>query len=818
MFKNYLVIAWRNLLKNKTFSFINIFGLSVGLTCCMLIALYLYDEFHYDRYQHNLKELYQVGTIFGGGANGEEKTVNTPSPMGPDLKLEFGEVEDMTRMMTLFNDDKTLLTYRPDGGSQQAFYEQKGCMADGSFFRMFTYNFIEGDAHTALNEPNSIVISSEIAKKIFGSAPALNKIIHVSSSTAGNLDLKITGVFKPIAQPSHIDKRFFISLNSGDWGEYIKTTTNMASNNMFYTYLQLKPSANPDLLQKKLPAFVEKYMSKDLKLAGFTKKQFLIPVKDIHLYQGLHSDANVTPTASVTNLYILASIAALILLIACINFMNLSTARSAKRAGEVGIRKVLGAEKASLIRQFLGESLLQTFLAFLLALGLVAILLPVLGRFSGKSLSLDISTHLPLFLGFVALALLSGIIAGSYPAFYLSSFQPIKVLKGKFANSLGAISFRKVLVVVQFIISIGLIIASVIMTRQMSFLRNTDLGFEKDQQLVIPMRSEQAKKIYATLKDELSNNSKVISVGASYYYPGIFNPSDMNFYKEGQTVNDGINIKMNYVDNSFMQTLGLKSVAGRLFSDKFPGDTSQRLVLNEAAVTKFSMKPEDAIGKTIAFDWQGQTYKFLIVGVLKNFHHESLKEPISPFGFQLSSQPFYNYIIAHVRASELSGLLASLQKTWQRLNPNEPFEYSFLDQDFQKNYEQQQRQFEMVRYFTIIAIVISCLGLFGLVTFSAEQRTKEIGIRKVLGASSIGIVNLMSKDFLKLVLIGNLIALPITYYIMNKWLQEFAYRTGMSWWLFVIAGASALLIALLTVSVQAIRAAWSNPVKSLRTE
>ena len=805
-------------MKNRIFSFINIFGLSVGLTCCMLISVYLYNEVSYDKYHKNINQLFQLATTFVKDGK-EDKTPNTPAPMAAAMRQEFPEISETARLMVLFAEDKTLLQYKEGNASPKSFYEMKGYMADASFFKLFTYKFVEGDAATALKEPNSIVLSEEIAKKFFGRKAALNKVIHVNSNTNGEFDYKVTGVYKPIDKPSQIDARFFISVRGGGIEQFMKQQTDMVSNNMFNTYFRLKDGADAKKLEAKFPAFVDKYMGKDLKAAGFFKKQFLIPVKDLHLYSGMTNDISSAGTVSVTYLYILASIALFTLLIACINFMNLSTARSSKRSAEVGIRKVLGAQKRSLVKQFLGESLLMSMIAFAIALCITMLLLPAFSSVSGRNLSLNFFDQWFIIAGFFALSIITGLLAGSYPALYLSSFQPVRVLKGRFTNSLSAVALRKGLVVFQFIISVVLIIASVVIMNQMKYLRSTDLGFAKDQQIVIPLRSTTAKNIYASLKNEVKANPQVQNVGATLYYPGIVNPSDMGLYKEGKTVNDAKDVHTNWVDESFLQTLEIKAASGRLFSKDFPSDTSSRMILNEEAVKQIGYKsPQEAVGNKIYFDWRGQNYSWTIIGVVKDFHFQDLHVPIAPFAFQLNNQPNYNYLIIHAKAADPSSLLLSIRASWHKLNPNEPFEYSFLDLDFQKNYEAENRLSSIVGYFTIIAILISCLGLFGLATFSAEQRIKEIGVRKVLGASVAGIVSLLSKDFLKLVAISIVIASPVAWWVMNKWLRDFAYRTIIGWRVFVITTAVALLIALVTISFQAIKAAVANPVKSLRTE
>jgi putative ABC transport system permease protein len=461
----------------------------------------------------------------------------------------------------------------------------------------------------------------------------------------------------------------------------------------------------------------------------------------------------------------------------------------------------------------------MSMIAFVFALVLAKILLPLFSKLANKEIIFSFQQHGLLLIGFLVLAILTGLIAGSYPAFYLSSFKPIKVLKGRISNSLAAISLRKALVVFQFVISVGLIVASVTINNQMKYMQSKDLGFEKDQQIIIPLRSGTSKNMYVSLKDELQKNSQITNVGGTLYYPGIMNPSDMPLYKDGEDMNNAKKVFMNWVDESFLQTLGIKPVAGRLFSKEFPGDTTFKMILNQQAIKKIGFKDEkDAIGKNVWIDWQGESYRWQIVGVVKDFHFKDLHSEIEPYGFQLNNRPNFNYMFAHAKTGDLKGLLASMGAAWSKLNPNEPFEYNFLDEDFQKNYEADQRLAAIVRNFTVIAILISCLGLFGLATFSAEQRTKEIGVRKVLGASVGNVVGLLSKEFLKLVFIAILIASPITWFVMNKWLQDFAYRTSISWTVFVITALIAGGIALFTISFQSIKAALANPVKSLRTE
>ncbi|MBO0937450.1 ABC transporter permease [Fibrella sp. HMF5335] len=823
MFSTHLKISLRTLAKNKVFSAINIIGLAAGLSCCMLICLYIYDELSYDTHHPDVAQLYQVGTVFVQRGD-ETKTAATPYRLADALQQEYPEIASTTRIINLFGDDKTLLRANLPGKTA-VFYEQKGYLADPTFFSFFRYDFVEGNGQQALTNPNSVVLSETIARKLFGGKPALNQTVHVESNTNGIGEYTVTGVFRTgnteaSGRPSHIDGQFFLSYAGGGLSQYINGTTGLVGNNMFFTYLKLKPGTDARKLEAKLPAFVEKYMRKELAAAGRDKRQFLTAVRDIHLHTDLTH--NVTPNGSLTYLYILGSIALFTLLIACINFMNLSTAQSGKRAAEVGVRKVLGAEHTALVRQFLSEALLFSGLAFVLAVGLVVVLAPVFEQVSGKTLSFSWGQRLGLLGTFFGVSVLTGLVAGSYPAFYLSSFRPIAVLKGgpgQRGGSLAAVSLRKGLVVFQFTLSVALMIASVVIGQQMRYLRSADLGFASAQQVVIPLRSAQAKASFLALKQALLGSAQVRSVGASAYYPGIFNPEDASVYGEGQAKTTAKIMKINRVDADFLQTMAIKPVAGRLFSMAFISDTTNGIIINEQAAKALGYpSAQAAIGRQALTDWGPNGARLTIVGVVKNFHFEDLHLPITPFAFLFNPKGNYNYAVVNLKAGEPTSALEALTAAWAKLNPAEPFEYGFLDTEFQKNYEAENRLSTLIGYFTFIAILISCLGLFGLASFNVEQRVKEIGIRKVLGATAGNVVLLLSKDFLKLVLVAVVLASPLAGYVMNRWLSDFAYRVTVEWWVFALAGILAVGIALLTISFQSLKAALMNPVKSLRSE
>jgi putative ABC transport system permease protein len=816
MLQNYFKIIGRNLWRSRSFAAINIFGLAVGMTCCLLLWLYIRSESSYDKHHTAASDLYLVSSeaFVAGGA---EEYPMLSAPYAAGLQAEFPEIARVTRLLTHANEDKTLLQHREAGKSIQSFYETKGYHADPHFFELFTYSFKEGDAKTALQEPNSLVLSEAVALKIFGDAPALHKNIRIGGSTGGGEDFKVTGVYLDESGRSHIDASFFVPITAGWVGDWLRYQEhNFSSNNLFYTYVQLQPGADASRLEQKLPLFMEKYARKDLKAAGFDKRIFLIPVADLHLYEGLNTI--VSATSSKSYLYMLASIALFTLVIACINFMNLATAGSAKRAKEVGVRKVLGAGRGVLIRQFLGESMIIALLAQVVALAFFSLALPAFNQLTGMNLGISALLEPEVMLAIGLLTLITGLLAGSYPAFYLSAFSPSKVLKGMFTNSMSAVSLRKGLVVFQFVVSVGLVAATLIIQQQMTYIRNKPLGFTKDQQLVIPLRSAEAQKAFTALRHEVSQHKLVKGAAGALYYPGISNPNSFSLYRPDQTVDAIQPVQPNWVDHYFLELMDFQLLKGRLFSPLFPADTNNRVVVNEAALRAFSIPLEDAVGYKLQYDTQGGTQSVEIVGVVKDFHFQDLHHAIQPYAFMLNRSTNFNYLIAHVEGDQVGEVLAFMEQKWQEAGPDEPFEFSFLDEDFQRNYSAEEQVSGIIGYFTLISIVISCLGLFGLAAFAAQQRRKEIGIRKVLGASVSGVVAMLSKDFIKLILIAISIATPLVWVAMSRWLQDFAYKIEIQWWIFGLAGAVALCIALGTISYWAIKAATANPVKNLRTE
>jgi putative ABC transport system permease protein len=811
MLTNFIKIAFRNIARNKTSAFINIFGLAVGLATCFLIMLYIFDESSYDQHHKDGDRTYRIASI-SGKAN--DTWAAAPGPIAHALKNELPEVEQTTRILTFSDISKMVIKYG-EGSNRKQFLESNGYYVDSTFFQLFTYDFKYGNALTALNKPNTIVISEQIAQRFFGNVNPVDKAMLINTPF-GEFNYTVKGVFDNTSHKSHIPANYFLSMNNQDMGTWAAKQTKWTANNVFFTYVKLKEGTDPERFQQKLNTFFISHAGADMKAAGFSKTLFIQALPEIYLHSDIGNE--IAANGSITYLYILGSIAAFILLIACINFMNLSTARSQKRAKEVGVRKVLGAEKGSLIKQFIGESFLMCFISLAIALLMALILLPTFNSLTGKELQLF---DIPELAGWIlGLTIITGLLAGFYPAFYLSAFRPIAVLKGKIGNNFSATAVRKGLVIFQFAVSVCLLLGSIVIWQQMRLVKNKHLGFTKDQQIVFPLTLgyNNTESNYTALKSELLKNPSIRSVTSGAAYPGISNLTAMLFYPEGKTVSDVVSLHLCAIDKEYLETLGFKLLHGRTFSKDLAEDAGS-LVLNETAVNQLGFKAAEAPGKKLNFDNNGTPVTMQIIGVVKDFNFESLHKKIEPYAFTAGAfGNKYTYVIASITQNNRDGLLPAVERSWKKAMPNAPFLYSFLDQDFQRNYEKEQRTSRIVLNFTIVAILIACLGLFGLAIFSAEQRTREIGIRKVLGASVFNVTLLLSKDFIRLVLLSIVIASPVAWYVMNQWLEDFAYRVSINWWMFAAAGMLAVFIALVTVSFQSIKAAMANPVNSLRSE
>ncbi len=805
MLHNYFKIAFRNLWRNKAFSVINVFGLAIGLTTCVLIMLYVADEIRYDKHHTDGDRIYRIASEVKG-----EKWVAAPAPLAAGLKRELPEVEQVTRLLRFPGAEKMLLKNEQN---QTQFFETNAYYVDSTFFQLFTYDFKFGDSQTALYEPNSLVISEEIAARLFGNENPVNQVIKIGLSF-GEFNYTVKGVFKNTGHPSHIPAHVLLSMRNSDIGTWVNAQTSWASNSIFHSYVKLIKEASPHAFESKLAAFLERNGGPEMKAAGFSKTLFIQPLKDIYLHSNYGYE--IASNGNSKYLYVFSSIAAFLLLIACVNFMNLSTARSEKRAREVGMRKVIGAPRSALVVQFLSESLLMSSLALGFAYVFIELSMPAFNQLTGKELSLQQFPHVYLWL--LALTLVTGLLSGLYPAFYLSSFQPIAVLKGKLLNTTAATTIRRGLVVFQFTISTGLILGAIVIGQQMHYLSNQNLGFGKNQKIVLPLQTNEANANVQALKNQMLSYASVISAARGGAYPGSESVTSMLFSPEGKA-SERIDIQTVAASEGYIETLGLTLLQGRGFSRAFPND-QDALVLNETAVRQLGYATNTAIGRKVAYEFQNETRVMTVVGVVKDYHYQSLHQKIKPLA--LTVHPFFNgptsYLIAEVKSENYPRLIGDLETAWKKINPNSPFSYSFLDQDFQKNYANEERTAHLIRYFTLIGVCIACLGLFGLAAYTAERRRKEIGIRKVLGASVGQIITLLSTGFLKLVLLAFVIAAPIAWYTMNQWLANFAYRIAISGWIFVLAAGLAVFIALLTVSFQAIKAALANPVKTLKSE
>ena len=807
MFRNYFKTALRSLLKSRGYSAINIIGLAVGLATCLMILLFVLDEASYDRYHKKAGRIYRVDSdLRFGGAH--FVLAVTADPMGPALKKEFPQVEQQVR-------------FRNYGGlgikkGDEWIQEYRVTYADSTLFDVFTLPLLEGTASTALTSPNSVVITEAMAKKYFNTTHVLGKNLVVNG---GNL-YKVTGVIQDIPLQSHFNFDFFLPLAVSDESR----ENNWISNN-FNTYIVLKEGSDPARLESQLDAFAEKYIGpqvksamnmdlEDLKKTGNWLRYSLMPLTRIHLYSD--KEAEFMPNGSIRYVYIFSAIAGFILLIACVNFMNLSTARSSSRAREVGIRKVLGSVRMQLVFQFLSESIMITCISLLLALILVLLLLPVFNQLSGKELLIG-SLGKPLFLLLLLpLVLLVGFLAGSYPAFFLSSFRPIAVLKGRLATGLKGGWLRSGLVVFQFAVSVVLIVGTVVIQRQLNFIRNKKLGFDRSHVLVLNNTYVLGKQV-ETFRQQLLNLGGVQAATVTGYLPTGGSRSDSPLFPDASLDQKrAVSMQTWNVDEHYIPTLGMKVSKGRNFSAELRTDSSG-IIINETAAKLLGL--DDPLNKLLYYmnSFTKKDVKaYRIIGVVKDFNFSSIRQQVTPLALFL--QPDRGNISLRLQSANLASLIEQIRQRWKELLPDQPFNYSFMDDEFNRIYQSEQRIGKIALCFSTLAILIACLGLFGLVTYAAEQRTKEIGIRKVMGASVSSIVSMLSKDFIKLVLISLLLAFPLAWWTMTKWLQDFAYRTSISWWVFAAAGVTAILIALSTVIFQAVKAALMNPVKSLRAE
>lgn len=798
MFKNYLKIAFRNFRKNKTSSAINIFGLTIGLTCCLLIALYIQHEMSYDNFEQKGNRIARVIMEYSfDGSPQSNKGNYTSVRVASVFKRTFPEVESAIKMTE----------YARVVGYKDKLIDEKNFMyADSTFFDLFSFRLLKGNVHTVLSSPYDVVLTESTAKKYFGDEDPIGKALKVGNDS--NL-YRVTGVIQDCPSNSQIKFDFLASFSSlgltPDWEK-----TYWDAN--YTTYLLLKNENSISSLQAKLPAFMKKEMAGQ----GATVNFYLEPFDKIHLHSPY---GGFEPNNSITYIYILAAVALLILIIACSTYINLSTARSIERAKEVGVRKVIGAEKKQLFWQFIGESALLCLIAVVLSLIVAILILPSFNQLTQKQLQASSLFSLPFILFSFGVAACVSIVAGSYPALILTGFQPVKVLKGSFKNTGSGRWLRKSLIVFQFAISVFLIVSTFIMQKQLYYIQHKNLGYDREHVLVLPTTEAMVAKL-KLIKDQFRQNPDVLSISLCARSP-VEEAGGYNMRSAGMPANQQMAVTANSVDEDFIKTVGLQIIAGTGLTeqdvkDAMIDDYNKRVfhfILNESAAKQLGWAPEEAVGKKMFLDDSRPGY---VRGVVKDFHFQSLHDPIK--GYVLFPAQWRSELLVKVSGHNISNTISFLESKWKTLVPDRPFEYRFLDDDYNKLYEAELRLGMVMNVFSSIAIILACLGLFGLSSYTAQQRFKEIGIRKVLGASVTNIVIALSKDFIKLAAVAIIIAFPVAWWAMTKWLEDFTYRTNMSWGIYLAAGAITILLAIVTVSVHAIKAAIANPVKSLRTE
>ncbi len=799
MFKNNLKIAWRNLLKNKSLFIMNTLGLGLGIASCLIIMLFVIDELSYDRYNEKADEI--VNVVFRAKINGEEiKEGAVMAPVGKTLTQEFPEVLDATRIRQIGTPKITI--------DNQSYREDRFAFVDANFFNVFTLPIIEGNPKNPLQEPNTVVISRATAEKFFGASDAIGQLFHLDGEER---PYRVTGVIEEVPQNSHFHFDIFASIEGLD-----EAKSDSWFGGDFFTYLLLKKGSDYKNLETKLPYILEKYMGSGMQeqmgvpYEEFTKENQLgfriFPLTDIHLYSDNSAYSQLEQGGDIKYVYIFSAIALFMLLIACINFMNLATATAAKRAKEVGIRKVLGSNKNQLVSQFLSESFIATLCAMALATILVFVSLPFYNELSGKELQLDFLLQPVVLLSLLVLTFLISILAGGYPAFFLSSFKPIAALKNKFLGGNNNKGIRSGLVVFQFVISAGLILATLVVNQQMNYIQNKDIGYDRDQLLVL-------REAYLlgddrdAFKNELLKNPKVASITNSASIPA----GSTDNYMSQVYINGEFSRRMPVfnIDENYIATMGMELVAGRNFSTEF-GTDSTNVIINQTAANVLGFGA-DALGKIVTDGGGDHT----VIGVIKDFHFKSLHQKIDPLF--LFYRPFGGLIVK-AKSSDMSSLIADTNTLWNDFNTGETFGYTVLDESFRQTYVTEQKMGSLLNIFALLTIFVACLGLFGLMTFTAEQRFKEIGIRKVLGSSVSEIVTMLSKDFLKLVFLSFFIAFPMGYYLMNRWLEGFAYRIEIDWTVMAMAALITLIIAFVTVGWKSFNAATMNPITALKDE
>lgn len=809
MLFNYLIIAIRNIRRSKLYSAINILGLSTSVACCLLLSLYIKDEVSFDAHHSRLDDLYRISTHIST-PDGIRNMRTVSPPIAPALAAEVPEIEFAVRAVNPPGVAQNLIRY-----GDNVFYESDGFIVDESFFQIFSYEFLEGNAITAVSEPNTIVITDRMAMKLFGDRQAVGNVISVSQG-GPVADFRVTAVVKENLR-THLPANFFVPITSSGWAEYLRAPDAMnswAGNNFVPSYVKLVPGHDKDAVIRKMNEVLQKHGAADLKARGVKKTIGLEPLGDIYL----RSDIGQSPR--IIYIYIIGSIGAFILLIACINFMNLSTARASQRAGEIGVRKVMGAMRSTLAAQLLGEAMVIIVISIGVSLVLAWVAIPWFNSITGKNITLQSIDTYYLAGMLVALTLITGIFAGSYPAFYLSSLQPARVLKGKFDQGKNS-WLRRGLIVFQFMIAIVLVCGVITIGKQLRFMQEKNLGFDAASRIVVPLRTSEAQLALQSLRQELLKHSDITDVASTSYVPGGQVYSDFRIYPKGGSVETATIVKINRVDYGYMELLDIPLIAGTTFpvTDKRTLETQLRIIINRTGARMLGYEPENIIGESV-FSFNGtETIAYEIIGVTEDYHQTTLKEEIVPTVLMIPEwTEYYDYMVVKTAGIQFGETLSLLDSTWKSLVGDTPFEFTFLDETIQRQYDQDRRVAGIINSFAIASMVICCLGLYGLSTYMAEKRIREIGIRKVMGASVGQIVAMMSSEFVKLVVVAIAISTPLAWYLTGRWLETFAYRAEVGPMVFLAAGLIAILVALVTVAYESYRAAMSDPVKALKNE
>ena len=791
MFSNYLKVALRNIMKHKGHALINIAGLAIGLTCCILIMLWVQDELSYDRYHENVKDVYRV-VRSAQNSNYTRVLYKTPPPLAEAMKNSFPEV--------LLASNYGITNYSIRCGERD-FNREVVLMADQDIVNMLTFHFLEGDSTTALRDPHSVIITRDIADKYFKDVDPLGQTFDFGD----DLIFTVSGVIENIPRNSTDQYDFIVPFaNVPDFYKSYAVTLDDWSINGWCTYLLLDPLANRDEFRHKIGGFLSQFV--DSSSASTLDIQ---NIGNIHLYSK-HIEGDNETEGDIRYVYIFSIIAIFILGIASINFMNLSLAKSANRVKEIGVRKVVGANRGNLVKQFLGESFLMVLLSVLLSLGLAELLLPVFNGLAGKQLSLNIAANLFFYAGLFGIILLTGLLAGLYPALYLSALKPAGVMKGLMPGGFKGTAFKRILVTVQFSLSILLIVCTLVISSQLNFIQKKNLGFDRDHLVITRLRGEVTQR-YEALRSELLKRSDVVAVAAASHDPTemiAFSTHGVDW--EGKNPDDKIIFNFAIISPDFLKTMKIDLLAGREFYDSQAAD-SNSMVINWAAAE--AMNLENPIGAQI----HALEADYTIVGLTDNFNYQSVHHAIEPL-LMLKQTDFYRQLIVRIQSDDIPGTVAGIEKIWNNIAPNYPFELKFMDQEFEALYLAEQRMQTIFNYFALLAIILSCLGLLGLASYAVQKRTREIGLRKVLGASMGNLFFILSRDFLRSVLLANLIAWPIAWYFMNNWLEGFAYRTSLNWTVFFVSGLLAAVIAIATISYQTIKASLTNPVEVLKHE